>query len=228
MLSKYLEVNYTAVTLDIWFLCPLTTCLALPLGDAAAFDEEWRREAGRYAPPNTRAMDYGRDRRAGGQQLALTAPPSSTSPPGHRHESPRHRQPHTRPRYDWWEVRESRGTEYLQFWVSCRDQSSPAKTDVLINGYKDMAIISFYQFWGVTDCVINCPLNHSSTVWTQEEKKCIIILLSISSFVMYPLTRGPVWVSVPKVFTLSVWYCQKFDLSFFSSNCLLELSQRMI
>lgn len=101
MLSKYLEVNNTAATLDIWFLCPLTTCLPLPLGDAAAFDEEWRREAGRYAPPNTRAIDYGRDRRAGGQQLALTAPPSSTSPPGHRHESPRHRQPHTRPRYDW-------------------------------------------------------------------------------------------------------------------------------
>ncbi|XP_067366017.1 myeloid leukemia factor 2 [Channa argus] len=69
--------------------------------DAAAFDEEWRREAGRYAPPNARGLDYGRDRRAGGQQLALTAPPSSTTPPGHRHESPRHRQAHTRPRYDW-------------------------------------------------------------------------------------------------------------------------------
>ncbi|GAA6229258.1 myeloid leukemia factor 2 [Lates japonicus] len=69
--------------------------------EAAAFDEEWRREAGRYAPPNARGLDYGRDRRAGGQQLALPAPPSSTPPPGHRHESPRHRQPHTRPRYDW-------------------------------------------------------------------------------------------------------------------------------
>nr|XP_046255231.1 myeloid leukemia factor 2 [Scatophagus argus] len=69
--------------------------------DAAAFDEEWRREAGRYVSPNARSLDYGRDRRAGGQQLALTAPPSSTPPPGHRHESPRHRQPHTRPRYDW-------------------------------------------------------------------------------------------------------------------------------
>uniref|UniRef100_A0A3B4ZUN3 Myeloid leukemia factor 2 n=1 Tax=Stegastes partitus TaxID=144197 RepID=A0A3B4ZUN3_9TELE len=68
--------------------------------DAAAFDEEWRREAGRYVPPN-RALDYGRDRRAAGQQLALTAAPSSTPPPGHRHESPRHRQPQTRPRYDW-------------------------------------------------------------------------------------------------------------------------------
>uniref|UniRef100_A0A3Q3WZG3 Uncharacterized protein n=1 Tax=Mola mola TaxID=94237 RepID=A0A3Q3WZG3_MOLML len=69
--------------------------------DAAAFDEEWRREAGRYVPSNVRALDYGRDRRAGGQQLALTAPPSSTSPPGHRHDSPRHRQHHPRPRYDW-------------------------------------------------------------------------------------------------------------------------------
>lgn len=71
--------------------------------DAAAFDEEWRTQAGRYAPPNARGLDYGRDRRGGGQQLALTAPPSSSSPPGHRHESPRHRQPPTqpRPRYDW-------------------------------------------------------------------------------------------------------------------------------
>ncbi|XP_076010795.1 myeloid leukemia factor 2 [Genypterus blacodes] len=69
--------------------------------EAAAFDEEWRREAGRYAPPSARGLDYGRDRRAGAQQLALTAPPSSTSPTGHRHESPRHRQPQTRPRYDW-------------------------------------------------------------------------------------------------------------------------------
>lgn len=72
-----------------------------PPDDAAAFDEEWRTQAGRYVPPNARALEYGRDRRAGGQQLALTAPPSSTPPPGHRHESPRHRQPHTRPRYDW-------------------------------------------------------------------------------------------------------------------------------
>lgn len=71
-----------------------------PLGEADAFDEEWRREAGRYGNPNVRALEYGRDRR-GGQQLALTAPPSSSSPPGHRHESPRHRQPQTRPRYDW-------------------------------------------------------------------------------------------------------------------------------
>uniref|UniRef100_A0A3B3C3H9 Myeloid leukemia factor 2 n=1 Tax=Oryzias melastigma TaxID=30732 RepID=A0A3B3C3H9_ORYME len=68
--------------------------------EADAFDEEWMRGTGRYAPPGARALDYGQDRRAG-QQLALTAPPSSTSPPGHRHESPRHRQPHTRPRYDW-------------------------------------------------------------------------------------------------------------------------------
>lgn len=68
--------------------------------EAAAFDEEWRREAGRYVPPN-RALDYGRDRRAAGQPLALTAAPSSTPPPGHRHESPRHRQPQSRPRYDW-------------------------------------------------------------------------------------------------------------------------------
>lgn len=71
------------------------------LAEAAAFDEEWRREAGRYVPPNARALEYGRDRRGGGQQLALTAPPSSSPPPGHRHESPRHRQPQTRPRYDW-------------------------------------------------------------------------------------------------------------------------------
>ncbi|XP_034030383.1 myeloid leukemia factor 2 [Thalassophryne amazonica] len=69
--------------------------------EAEAFDEEWRREAGRYGPPNTRGLEYSRDRRAGGQQLALTAPPSSTSPPGNRHDSPRHRQHHTRPRYDW-------------------------------------------------------------------------------------------------------------------------------
>uniref|UniRef100_A0A3P9K647 Myeloid leukemia factor 2 n=1 Tax=Oryzias latipes TaxID=8090 RepID=A0A3P9K647_ORYLA len=69
--------------------------------EAEAFDVEWRRGTGRYASPGARAIDYGQDRRAGGQQLALTAPPSSTSPPGHRHESPRHRQPQTRPRYDW-------------------------------------------------------------------------------------------------------------------------------
>uniref|UniRef100_A0A3P8WUC7 Myeloid leukemia factor 2 n=1 Tax=Cynoglossus semilaevis TaxID=244447 RepID=A0A3P8WUC7_CYNSE len=68
--------------------------------EADAFDEEWRRGAGRYGPPGARGLEY-RDRRAGGQQLALTAPPSSTPPSGHRHESPRHRQPHTRPRYDW-------------------------------------------------------------------------------------------------------------------------------
>ncbi|XP_041843742.1 myeloid leukemia factor 2 isoform X3 [Melanotaenia boesemani] len=68
--------------------------------EGPAFDEEWRREAGRYVPPNARGLEYGQDRRAGGQQLALTAPPSSTPPP-HRHESPRHRQPHARPRYDW-------------------------------------------------------------------------------------------------------------------------------
>jgi len=70
--------------------------------EAAAFDEEWRREVGRYPPPNARGLDYGRDRRAGGQQLALTAPPSSVSPSAHRHESPRHHPPPpTRPRYDW-------------------------------------------------------------------------------------------------------------------------------
>ncbi|XP_056141993.1 myeloid leukemia factor 2 isoform X1 [Lampris incognitus] len=69
--------------------------------EAAAFDEEWRREAGRYPPPNARGLDYGRDRRGGGQQLALTAPPSSTTPPSHRHESPRNPPPHARPRYDW-------------------------------------------------------------------------------------------------------------------------------
>ncbi|XP_061631788.1 myeloid leukemia factor 2 [Phyllopteryx taeniolatus] len=69
--------------------------------EAEAFDTEWRTQAGRYAPPSTRALDYGRDRRAGGQQLALTAPPSSTTPPGHRHDSPRHQPPQSRPRYDW-------------------------------------------------------------------------------------------------------------------------------
>ncbi|XP_054904091.1 myeloid leukemia factor 2 [Poeciliopsis prolifica] len=67
--------------------------------EAAAFDEEWRREAGRYAPPHARGLEYGQDLRGGGQQLALPAPSSSTPP--HRHESPRHRQHHTRPRYDW-------------------------------------------------------------------------------------------------------------------------------
>lgn len=69
--------------------------------EAEAFDQEWRNQAGRCVPPNHRSLDYSRDRRAGGQQLALTAPPSSTPPPGHRHDSPRHRQPQPRPRYDW-------------------------------------------------------------------------------------------------------------------------------
>ncbi|KAM6967791.1 myeloid leukemia factor 2 isoform 1-T1 [Aplochiton taeniatus] len=69
--------------------------------EAAAFDEEWRREAGRYPPPSARGLDYGRERRAGGQQLALAAPPSSSSPPAPRHDSPRHPPPPTRPRYDW-------------------------------------------------------------------------------------------------------------------------------
>ncbi|XP_030639978.1 myeloid leukemia factor 2 isoform X2 [Chanos chanos] len=70
--------------------------------EAAAFDEEWRRETGRYPPPNARGLDYGRDRRAGaGQQLALTAPPSSSPSPAPRHDSPRHPPPHSRPRYDW-------------------------------------------------------------------------------------------------------------------------------
>ncbi|XP_055019883.1 myeloid leukemia factor 2 [Boleophthalmus pectinirostris] len=67
--------------------------------EAAAFDEEFRREAGRYGP-NPRSLDY-RERRGGGQQLALTAPPSADSPSGHRQESPRHRQHQPRPRYDW-------------------------------------------------------------------------------------------------------------------------------
>lgn len=86
--------------------------MCLPVaGDAAAFDEEWRRGVGRYAPPGSRAIDYGRDRRAGaGQQLALTAPTNSASPPAPRHESPRHhhhQRPNSRPRYDWWKVRPS-------------------------------------------------------------------------------------------------------------------------
>ncbi len=54
------------------------------------------------APPNARSLEYGRERSAGaGQQLALTAPPSSSSSPSPRHESPRHHPPHSRPRYDW-------------------------------------------------------------------------------------------------------------------------------
>lgn len=65
--------------------------------EAASFDEEWRRGLGRYAPPNVRGLDYGRDRRMGAGQLALTAPPNSSSPAPH-HESPRHP---PRPRYDW-------------------------------------------------------------------------------------------------------------------------------
>ncbi|XP_051577230.1 myeloid leukemia factor 2-like isoform X1 [Myxocyprinus asiaticus] len=70
--------------------------------EADAFNEEWRREVGRYRPPNARSLDYGRDRSGGvGQQLALTAPPSSSSSPSPRHESPRHHPPHSRPRYDW-------------------------------------------------------------------------------------------------------------------------------
>ncbi|XP_035284090.1 myeloid leukemia factor 2 isoform X3 [Anguilla anguilla] len=71
--------------------------------EAAAFDEEWRREAGRYPPPNARGLDYGRDRRAGGavQQLALAAPPDSSSPAVPHHESPRHPPPPARLRYDW-------------------------------------------------------------------------------------------------------------------------------
>ncbi|XP_035386692.1 myeloid leukemia factor 2 isoform X2 [Electrophorus electricus] len=64
--------------------------------EAAAFDEEWRRELGRYGPPGVRGLDYGRDRRAV-PQLALTAPPNPSSPVP-RHESPRHP---PRPRYDW-------------------------------------------------------------------------------------------------------------------------------
>lgn len=77
--------------------------------DADAFDEEFRRGVGRYAPSGARAIDYGRDRRAAtAPQLALTGPADSTSPPAPRHESPRHHQhhhqhqrPHSRPRYDW-------------------------------------------------------------------------------------------------------------------------------
>ncbi|KAJ8334428.1 hypothetical protein SKAU_G00400670 [Synaphobranchus kaupii] len=77
--------------------------------EAAAFDDEWRREAGRYPPPNARGLDYGRDRRAaaGGPQLAITGPTSSSSPPAPHHDSPRHRPPPSRPRYDWmtWDRR---------------------------------------------------------------------------------------------------------------------------
>ncbi|XP_031431578.1 LOW QUALITY PROTEIN: myeloid leukemia factor 2 [Clupea harengus] len=71
--------------------------------DVPAFDEEFRRGVGRYAPPGTRSIDYGRERRAAAApQLALTAPPDSDSPPAPRHESPRHHQrPNSRPRYDW-------------------------------------------------------------------------------------------------------------------------------
>uniref|UniRef100_A0A9J7ZBG5 Myeloid leukemia factor 2 n=2 Tax=Cyprinus carpio TaxID=7962 RepID=A0A9J7ZBG5_CYPCA len=70
--------------------------------EAAAFDEEWMREVGRYRPPNAHSLEYGHERSAGvGQQLALTAPPSSSSSPSPHHESPRHHPPHSRPRYDW-------------------------------------------------------------------------------------------------------------------------------
>ena len=100
---SYIKVNTATITWDICFMCYSPTSPTFLLGEAGAFDDEWRREAGRYVPPNARALEYGRDRRAGGQQLALPAPPSSSPPPGHRHESPRHRQPQTRPRYDWWE-----------------------------------------------------------------------------------------------------------------------------
>lgn len=104
-LSPNLIVFFYFFFLDLtnsYLRSPTTKNICAPflLGEADAFDEEWMRGTGRYAPPGARALDYGQDRRAG-QQLALTAPPSSTSPPGHRHESPRHRQPHTRPRYDW-------------------------------------------------------------------------------------------------------------------------------
>ncbi|KAI2655131.1 Myeloid leukemia factor 2 [Labeo rohita] len=95
--------------------------------EAAAFDEEWRREVGRYRPPNARSLDYGRDRSAGvGQQLALTAPPSSSSSPSPRHESPRHHPPPSRPRYDWRSYladavkREKRDREEnYNRWVKC-------------------------------------------------------------------------------------------------------------
>uniref|UniRef100_W5MKR1 Myeloid leukemia factor 2 n=1 Tax=Lepisosteus oculatus TaxID=7918 RepID=W5MKR1_LEPOC len=44
--------------------------------EAAAFDEEWRRETARYPPPSLRGLDYGRERSGGGRggQLALPAP----------------------------------------------------------------------------------------------------------------------------------------------------------
>ncbi|XP_062848651.1 myeloid leukemia factor 2 [Trichomycterus rosablanca] len=60
--------------------------------EAVAFDEEFRRGVGRYIPPSNRSLDYGRSRRTGPGQLALPAPPNSST------SSPRH--PH-RPRYDW-------------------------------------------------------------------------------------------------------------------------------
>ncbi|KAI4811071.1 hypothetical protein KUCAC02_013994, partial [Chaenocephalus aceratus] len=76
--------------------------------DAGAFDEEWRREAGRYVPRppgrwSTAEIDGGRSAAA---LPAPAAPPSPPTPPGARHESPRHesprhRQPQSRPRYDW-------------------------------------------------------------------------------------------------------------------------------
>lgn len=126
----------------VWFLFfsfwLLTRCLFL-LGEGPAFDEEWRREAGRYAPPNARGLDYGRDRRGGGQQLALTAPPSSTSPPGHRHESPRHRQPQTRPRYDWWEgkrdVRDHCATIIIIAVICCELINFWMLSDIKLNGH---------------------------------------------------------------------------------------------
>ncbi|XP_069038654.1 myeloid leukemia factor 2 isoform X2 [Lepisosteus oculatus] len=63
--------------------------------EAAAFDEEWRRETARYPPPSLRGLDYGRERSGGGRggQLALPAPQSSPS------GSPRAPPPSRR--YDW-------------------------------------------------------------------------------------------------------------------------------
>ncbi|XP_066568403.1 myeloid leukemia factor 2 [Amia ocellicauda] len=67
--------------------------------EAAAFDEEWRRETSRYPPPSSRGLDYGRERSGGGRgggagQLALPAP--ETPPPS---DSPRAPPPSRR--YDW-------------------------------------------------------------------------------------------------------------------------------
>lgn len=141
-----------------------------PSGEAAAFDEEWRTQAGRYVPPNARALEYGRDRRAGGQQLALTAPPSSTPPPGHRHESPRHRQPHTRPRYDWWEVREQ------ERWVFTASILRPGSVKSSPTWWGDLALILLNSFSFKYD---------DTLAWLSSTNTHVILVITCICFGVY-------------------------------------------